>query len=106
MVAVHDLTPIATRFALPVADHLPISSCMNKTVIYSAAFAGGLGVATVAVDGYAKALDTMHKDGQTFVLQTAVSSSAAWTTSGVQNMITGDVFEVVEPEPRGRHGVR
>ena len=45
---------------------------MNKIVIYSAAFAGSLGVATVAVDGYAKALDPTHKDGQTFVLQLAV----------------------------------
>ena len=71
---------------------------MNKIVIYSAAFAGGLGVATVAVDSYAKALDPMHKDGQTFVFHTTVSSSAALTPSGVQNLITGDVFEAVEPE--------
>ena len=79
-------------------DHLPISSSMNKTMIYSAAFAGGLGVATMAVDGYAKALDPMHKDGETFVMHTAVSSSAAWMPASVQNMITGDVFEVVGPE--------
>ncbi len=79
---------------------------MNRTVFYGAAFAGGLGVATVAVDGFAKALDPIHKDGQTFVLQPAVSSSAAWTPASVQNLITGDVFEVVEPEPRGRHDVR
>ena len=77
---------------------LPIFSCMNKIVIYSAAFAGSLGVATVAVDGYAKALDPTHKDGQTFVLQLAVSSSAALTPASVQNLITGDVFEVVEAE--------
>ena len=78
-----------------VAAHLPISSCMNKSMIYSAAFAGGLGIATVAVDGYAKALDPMHKDGDTFTL--VMSSTAALSAEGVQNMITGDVFEVVKP---------
>ena len=82
-----------------VADYLPISFGMNKFVIYSAAFAGGLGVATVAVDGYAKALDPMHKDGQTFTL---VMSTAALSAQGVQNMITGDVFEVVEQEGPAR----
>ncbi len=70
-------------------------SGMNKFVIYSAAFAGGLGVATVAVDSYAKALDPMHKDGQTFTL--VMSSTVALSAQGVQNMITGDVFEVVKP---------
>ena len=73
-----------------------MSSRMNKTVIYSAAFAGGLGVATVVFDGYAKALDPMHKDGQTFSL--VVSSTATGGVPGVQNMIIGNVFEVVEPE--------
>ena len=40
----------------------------------------------------------MRKDGETFVLPTVVSSSAEWTPASVQNMITGDVFEVVEAE--------
>ncbi len=77
-----------------------MSSRMNKITIYSAALAGGLGVATVAVDGYAKALDPMHKDGQTSTL--VVPSTATNGVQGAQNMITGDVIEVVDPEPAGR----
>ena len=53
---------------------------MNKITIYSAALAGGLGMATVAVDGFAKALDPMHKDGQTFTL--VVSSTATNAAQG------------------------
>ena len=69
---------------------------MNKFTIYGAALAGGLGVATVAVDGYTTALDPTHNDQQTFAL--VVSSSAAAIAQTVQHMVLGDLFEVVEPE--------
>lgn len=67
---------------------------MIEIVIHGADLAGGLGVATVAVDGYTKALDLTHEDGETFTLvvsSTVVSSTAAMTSRGVRNMITGEV---------------
>ncbi len=73
----------------------------SKLAVYSAALAGSLGVATMAVDGYAKALDPMHKN-ETFAL--VASSTAIDASQEVQNMVTGDVFEVEETkQAQGRH---